>query len=98
MYIRGIVQRPSSSVVALCEPNSIRAAYYNDLLSTLGASHVPVYKPEQFTEMLKIERVEMIVVTCIDALHHVYIIAGLKAGGSYPPYSLWVVAHLLTLC
>ncbi|KAJ7594766.1 NAD(P)-binding protein [Mycena floridula] len=80
MFVRGIIERPSSSVVAICEPNSIRAQYYNDLLISLGAEPVPVYKPEQFKEMLSKEQVEMIVVTCVDALHHLYIIPSLEAG------------------
>lgn len=81
MFVRGIVSRPQSRVVALCEPNSVRAAYYNDLLSSLGASVVPVYKPEAFKEMLEKEKVETLVVTCIDAFHDVYIIPALEAGG-----------------
>lgn len=73
--------RPSSSVVALCEPNAVRAKYYNDLLVSLGAPAVPVYKPEEFKEMLAKEKVEMVVVTCIDALHDLYIVPALEAGG-----------------
>lgn len=86
MFVRGIVARPSSSVVAICEPNSVRAAYYNELLTSLGAPAVPVYKPEQFKEMLVKEKVEMIVVTCVDALHHLYIIPALEAGGTSSIY------------
>ncbi|KAG7442027.1 uncharacterized protein BT62DRAFT_982591 [Guyanagaster necrorhizus] len=79
MFVRGIVERPASTVVAILEPNSIRAAYYNDLLKSLGAPTVPVYKPEQFKVMLRAERVDAIVVTCINALHHLYIIPALEA-------------------
>ncbi|KZV84881.1 NAD(P)-binding protein, partial [Exidia glandulosa HHB12029] len=80
MFVRGIVARPSSEVVALCEPNSVRAQYYNDLLAELGAPQVPVYKPDQFKQMLEKERVDAIVVTCIDALHDLYIVPALEAG------------------
>ncbi|KAH7102699.1 NAD(P)-binding protein [Auriculariales sp. MPI-PUGE-AT-0066] len=80
MFVRGVVARPSSQIVALCEPNAIRAKYYNDLLTELKAPTVPVYKPDQFEEMLKTERVEAVVVTCIDALHDQYIVPALKAG------------------
>lgn len=82
MFIRGVVARPSSSVVALCEPNAVRAAYYNDLLKSLNAPTVPVYKPEDFKKMLSEEKVDMIVVTCIDALHAQYIVPALEAGGT----------------
>ncbi|KAF9258172.1 NAD(P)-binding protein [Marasmius fiardii PR-910] len=80
MFIRGIVERPTSSVVAILEPNSVRARYYNDLLESLGASSVPVYQAEQFKHMLEKEKVETIVVTCVDALHHLYIVPALEAG------------------
>ncbi|TCD62053.1 hypothetical protein EIP91_007529 [Steccherinum ochraceum] len=80
MFVRGIIERPESSVVAICEPNAVRAAYYNSLLQELGAPTVPVYKPEQFKEMLEKEKVESIVVTCIDALHDQYIVPALEAG------------------
>lgn len=86
MFVRGILARPSSSVVAFCEPNSIRAAYYNSLLEELGAPKVPVYPPDQYKAMLQDERVEIVVVTCIDALHHLYIIPALEAGGESVPY------------
>lgn len=81
MFVRGIVARPSSSVVAILEPNQVRAQYYNDLLKELGAPTVPTYKPEQYLEMLKKERVETVVITCIDALHDLYIVPALEAGG-----------------
>ncbi|KIK62937.1 hypothetical protein GYMLUDRAFT_41216 [Collybiopsis luxurians FD-317 M1] len=81
MFIRGIVERSATSVVvAFCEPNSVRANYYNDLLSELGAQTVPVYKPASFKEMLEKEQVETVVITCIDALHHEYIVPALEAG------------------
>ena len=83
MFVRGLVERPARNVVALCEPNSVRAAYYNELLESLGAQKVPVYKPEEFQKMLKEERVQVVVITCIDALHDVYIVPALEAGGKY---------------
>ncbi|TFK64964.1 NAD(P)-binding protein [Pluteus cervinus] len=80
MFVRGIVARPSSSVVAICEPNSVRAAYYNELLVSLGAAQVPVYQPDAFKEMLVNERVEIVMVTCMDSLHDLYIVPALEAG------------------
>ncbi|THH31701.1 hypothetical protein EUX98_g2457 [Antrodiella citrinella] len=80
MYVRGIVERPESSIVAICEPNAVRAAYYKSLLQELGAPTVPVYKPDGFKEMLEKEKVETIVVTTIDATHDQYIIPALEAG------------------
>lgn len=90
MFIRGIVIRPSSCVVAFCEPNTIRAAYYNELLVSLGVPKVPVYKPEKFKEMLKDERVQVVVITCIDALHDLYIVPALEAGGEQRAQPYWI--------
>ena len=53
----------------------------NQLLHELGAPAVPIYKPEQFKEMLAKERVETVVITCVDALHDLYIVPALEAGG-----------------
>jgi predicted dehydrogenase len=99
MFLRGVVERPSSSVVALCEPNSIRAKYYNDLLVSLGAPAVPVYQPEQFKTMLVVEEVETVLVTCVDALHHLYIIPALQLGGKYS-YSplISIQSHIASQC
>ena len=82
MFVRAIVERPNCEVVAICEPNIVRASYYNELLQELGASAVPVYKPGGFEEMLVKERVETVVITCIDALHDLYIVPALEAGGA----------------
>lgn len=82
MFLRGIVERPTSQVVAICEPNAVRAAYYNQLLRELGAPTVPIYQPDGFKDMLAKERVETVVVTCVDALHDQYIVPALEAGGA----------------
>ncbi len=80
MFVKGIAERPDAVVVAICEPNHIRAEYYNSQLEQLGRSRVPVYKPAQFADMLKTEKVDTVVVTCIDALHSDYIVPALEAG------------------
>lgn len=96
MFVRGIVERPNSQVVAICEPNAVRAQYYNNLLKDLGAPEVPIYKPDGFQEMLKKERVETVVVTCVDALHDLYIVPALEAGGKLRSYCILETnTHLL---
>ena len=82
MFVRGIVERPhANKIVAICEPNQIRAQYYNAMLKDLGTEEVPIYKPEAFLEMLEKEKVEAVIVTCVDALHDTYIVPALEAGG-----------------
>lgn len=36
--------------------------------------------------MLEKEDVDTVVITCVDALHNLYIVAALEAGGEYPIY------------
>ncbi len=81
MFIKGIAARSGSQVVAVLDPNHIRAEYYNDQLEALKQPRVPVYKPEQFEEMLKNEKVDTVVITCVDALHDLYIVPALEHGG-----------------
>ncbi|KAF7321796.1 putative oxidoreductase YteT [Mycena kentingensis (nom. inval.)] len=80
MFVKGIVARPPATVVAICEPNRVRAASYNELLVSLGAPKVPVYQPDDFKNMLATEKVDMVVITCVDALHDLYIVPALEAG------------------
>lgn len=83
MFVNGILDRPRNAayIVALLEPNRVRAEFYNAHLEKRGQARVPVYKPGEFEEMVKKEGVETVVVTCIDALHEGYIVKALKMGG-----------------
>lgn len=82
MFVNGLAERPGATLVALCEPNSVRAEFYNaHIASKHGMPRVPVYKPEQFAEMLKTEKVDLVVITCMDSKHDLYIVPALEAGG-----------------
>lgn len=83
MFVNGVAERPGASIVAFCEPNPVRAEYYNAHLESLKQPRAPVYLPEQFKEMLEKEKVDTVVITCVDALHDLYIIPALEAGGEY---------------
>ena len=83
MFVNGVAERPGAQIVAFCEPNPVRAEYYNAHLQSLNQPRVPVYPPDRFTEMLKTEAVDTVVVTCVDALHDSYIVPALEAGGEY---------------
>ncbi|KIM81600.1 hypothetical protein PILCRDRAFT_821380 [Piloderma croceum F 1598] len=80
MFVNGIAERPNSIVVALCDQNTVRSEYYNQVLEGQGRPRAPIFKPEQFGEMLVSERVDTVVITTVDATHHLYIIPALKAG------------------
>jgi predicted dehydrogenase len=81
MFVNGIAERPNSVVVALCDQNTVRSEYYNQVLEGQGRPRAPIFKPEQFGEMLVSEKVDTVVITTVDATHHLYIIPALKAGG-----------------
>lgn len=103
MFLRGIVARPSTSrLVAFCEPNAVRAQYYNDLfVNELGGSApVPVYRPDDFDAMVKKERLETVVITCVDSLHDIYIVKALKAGRKllYTYYDLYFAKSCDSQC
>ena len=83
MFVNGILDRPNARIVALLEPNRVRADFYNAHLEKRGQARVPVYTsaPGQFEEMVEKEKVETVVVTCVDALHEGYIVSALKKSG-----------------
>jgi threonine dehydrogenase-like Zn-dependent dehydrogenase len=81
MWVNGIAERPNSVVVALCDTNPVRSQYYNQVLKAQGRPKAPVFTPEQFEKMLAKEKVDTVVVTTVDATHHLYIIPALEAGG-----------------
>src|SRR5690554_967269 len=80
MYYRALYEledvRDNNQLVALLDYNNTRMELVN---RELGLK-LPLYKPHQFEEMVKKERVEGIIVTTRDSDHHYYIIQGLKMG------------------
>ena len=84
MFVTGIAERPNSIVVALCDQNIVRSEYYNQVLEKQGRPRAPIFQPSQFKEMLASENVDTVVITTVDATHHLYIIPALEAGGNYP--------------
>ncbi|GLP69146.1 dehydrogenase [Streptomyces sp. TUS-ST3] len=63
-------------LVGFCDVNPHRMAVHNDWN---GAS-VPAYAAEDFTEMLRRERVDLVVVCTVDRTHDHYIVEALEAG------------------
>jgi predicted dehydrogenase len=63
-------------LVALLDPNRRRMDYVN---RELGLK-LPKYRPHQFDEMVKREKLDAIIVTTRDSLHDEYIVRGLEAG------------------
>ena len=54
--------------VAICDVNKVRAEFYNETLVELSQPRATYYKTDDFLDMLKIEKVQTVVVTTVDAL------------------------------
>jgi predicted dehydrogenase len=80
LFTEGLAQREHVEIVALCDPNPVRMAHHNRLLAAAGRPAASTYPPDRFTDLLRDERVDTVVVTTVDALHDLYIVPALRAG------------------
>lgn len=71
----------TAELVAYCDTNQTRMNFYNNLYAKEhDAQPLPTYKPDQFEEMIRKEKVDTVIVTSIDRTHHLYIIRAMEAG------------------
>lgn len=84
MYIRALfsTHADAGSLVAWCDTNPVRMAYYGRLAAQLkpDATLPTEYSAEQFDQMLDEVKPDVLIVTVPDYLHHEYIIKGLERG------------------
>ncbi|MFG1625664.1 Gfo/Idh/MocA family oxidoreductase [Kribbella sp. NPDC049227] len=80
LFTEGLAKRDGYDVVALCDPNSVRMAFHNRMLLAAGRRPAHQWPPARFDEMIRVERIELLVVTTVDATHNRYIEAALRAG------------------
>jgi predicted dehydrogenase len=64
-------------LVALCDPNPVRLAYYRD---AYDLASVPVYAPEDLDRLFDETRPDALIVTSPDATHDLYVTAALARG------------------
>lgn len=69
-------------LVGLCDPNAHRMAVHNAWIAAdhPGRAPVPAYAAGEFEEMLRRERVDLVVVCGVDRTHDHYIVRALEAG------------------
>ncbi|GEC02443.1 dehydrogenase [Streptomyces spinoverrucosus] len=67
-----------AELVAFCDVNAHRMAVHNEWIAPAGP--VPAYRAEDFDEMLRRERVDLVVVCTVDRTHDEYIVRALEAG------------------
>ena len=83
MYFRTITStyRDVAEIVAFCDQSQVRMDWYNRQLAALdGLEEVPTYKAEQFDQMIADTKPDTVIVTTIDATHHIYITRAMALG------------------
>ena len=80
LFTEGLGKRDEYRVVALCDPNPVRIAFHNRMLAAAGEPAATAWAPDRFEEMLRAERVDLVVVCSVDATHDAYIVPALRAG------------------
>ncbi len=83
MFSRALLEtfRDQHELVALCDPNASRMAYWNSNFNEhFNASPLPTYHPDRYLAMLDEQKVDAVIVTSIDRTHHQYLCAAMEAG------------------
>lgn len=69
-----------AELIAICEPNPVRAGVYRDQLTALGLPEPSLWSPDDLERMIAAERIERVVITARDDLHASLIVRSLDAG------------------
>jgi predicted dehydrogenase len=73
--------KKGSALVALCDSNPLRMAYYNERFGKLfGLKPLPAYAASDFEQMIAETRPDVVIVTSMDRTHHEYIIRAMELG------------------
>lgn len=82
MYVDAITRTYAdrAELVAVCEPNPVRAAAAADAATAAGRSAPTVWTPDRLEEMIRAEAVDRVIVCARDDLHAELIIRSLDAG------------------
>ena len=67
-------------LVAICEPNPVRTAFYVDRVTERGLPAPTTWLPEQLEEMIAAEKVDRVVICARDDQHAPLIVRALEAG------------------
>ncbi|HEY7222630.1 MAG TPA: Gfo/Idh/MocA family oxidoreductase [Micromonosporaceae bacterium] len=83
-FVRSLVtaHADAAELVAFADVNLARIAAHNRWLAEIGHPAVPAYHANDFGAMLAKERVDVVIVTSVDATHERYIVAALDAARS----------------
>ncbi|MFT4307167.1 MAG: Gfo/Idh/MocA family oxidoreductase [Microbacterium sp.] len=82
MYVRAILgdYADRTELVAICEPNPVRAAHYADAAVAAGRVAPTIWHPDDLEKMIAAERVGRVIVCARDDQHAPMIVRALTAG------------------
>ncbi|OUC09152.1 dehydrogenase, partial [Litorilinea aerophila] len=73
--------RDNAELVALCDLSQTRVDFYNQQIQEQhGLPPVPTFHADDFDRMVAETRPEVVIVTTMDATHHIYIIRAMELG------------------
>ncbi len=82
MYVEGIIGAHSdrAELVAIIEPNPVRAAHYADRIAEAGAPAPRLATPDELEQVIRDEHVDRVIICSRDDLHAELIVRSLDAG------------------
>ncbi|PTX98840.1 dehydrogenase [Spartobacteria bacterium LR76] len=83
MFIQALAStfRDSCELVAFCDTNSTRMNFYNrEIGQKYGLSPVATYRAEDFDQLVREARPDVVIVSSIDRTHHHYIVRAMELG------------------
>ena len=83
MFVDGVVDthRAHAELVAFCDASPTRMNWHNNRIKErYGAEPVATYSADRFDEMVREARPDVVIVTTMDSVHHVYIIRAMELG------------------
>jgi predicted dehydrogenase len=83
MFIDALITtfREVDELVAFCDLSQIRMDWYNRHIQTIaGLAPIPTYHADQFDEMIRDTHPDTVIVTTMDATHHLYITRAMELG------------------
>ncbi|MBN1286937.1 MAG: Gfo/Idh/MocA family oxidoreductase [Anaerolineae bacterium] len=82
MYVQATMEtyRDSCELAALCDLSQTRMDWYNAQIQAYGAAPLPTFKAGDFDKMIETVRPDVVIVTTMDATHHLYITRAMELG------------------
>src|SRR5690606_30205697 len=81
MYVNAVIERSDKArLVALADTNPHRIGVHVEAVERAGAPAPAAYAAADFERLLDETKPDTVIVTCVDAYHHEYILAALARG------------------